>query len=98
MTNRKINCTCQLAEQMRAFVPLSGCEFRKLMLVELQPGERVAEHQHSGHTVLYYPDNCGPVTIEPTRGMMIYLPPMTLHSVPIVESNRASIAMVVDEL
>ncbi len=95
--NHKLNCTCKLAQVMRDFLPLPGCDFKKLILVDLQPGEGVAEHQHPEHVILHYPhDSPDPVTIYPKAGMLLYIPPGAVHEVPPATQPRQSIAMVVD--
>ena len=94
--NIKLNCTCNLAKHMRAFCPVPGLDFRKLILVKLEPGESVAEHQHKCGVVLYYPADAAPVSFEPLAGTMIFLPANTKHSVAPVGQARTSIAMVVD--
>lgn len=97
--NHKLKCTpesCAVAAAMRGFCPVPDSAFKKFMLVELKSGETVAEHQHKGHTVLYYPKDASPVMIQPTAGMMIYLPPETPHSVPPPGKNRLSLAMIID--
>ena len=94
--NIKLNCTCNLAKHMRGFVPEPGTDYRKCILVKLEPGESVAEHQHKGGVVLYYPADAAPVSFEPLAGTMIFLPANTKHKVAPVDAARVSIAMVVD--
>jgi len=94
--NKNIKCNCDLAMYIRGFFPVPGFDFRKLILVELKPGESVAKHEHHGHTVLFYPEAVEPVIITPSAGMMVYIPPHTKHEVPAVESDRMSIAMIVE--
>ena len=97
--NHKLRCTpddCQVAAAMRGFCPVPDRIFKKFILVELESGDTVAEHQHPEHTVLFYPKDSSPVMIQPTAGTMIYLPPGTLHSVPPPGKNRLSLAMIID--
>ena len=97
--NHKLNCNvdkCYLAATMRGFFQIPGSYFKKLMVVELEKGESVSEHEHKDHTVLLYPADSGPVIIRPVAGMMIYLPPGTPHSVPPVDGPRTSVAMIVE--
>ena len=68
----------------------------KFMRVTLQPGQEVKAHCHKRHAVLYYPRISGPVIIHPAAGTLLYLPPLTIHEVPVVESERVSIAMLID--
>ena len=94
--NKTVNCNCALGWLMRDLVPVPGSEWRKLILVELKPGEEVREHEHEGHALLYYPAAASEIRIRPSAGMMIYLPAGIRHSVPRVDGPRASIAMIVD--
>ena len=65
-------------------------------MVHLEKGQQVGMHQHPEHAVLYYPEDAAAIVIEPRAGMMIYLPPDTRHSVPPVDDDRISIAMLVE--
>lgn len=94
--NHDLKCNCKLAEVMRSVVPVEGIDFKNLIMVELEPGERIGRHKHAYHTVLHYPADAAPITIEPTAGMIIYLPPGTQHEVPRVSKNRVSVAMLVE--
>ena len=97
--NHRLHCTCKLAQVMRDFLPLPGDDFKKLMLVDLQPGEQVAAHEHPEHVILHYPhDSPDPVLIYPRAGMLVYIPPGAVHEVPPVTERRQSIAMVVNAL
>jgi len=96
MTKNIVNCTCALAEVLRSFAPLSGDEYRALVLVELKPGEGTPPHNHKHHTVVYYPQDARPITIEPKAGMLLYMPPGTPHNVPPGDAARVSVAMVID--
>jgi len=86
-----------MVKVMRDLVPVPGDQYRKLILVDLKPGEEVREHEHSGHSLLYYPFDAGPILIQPTAGVMVYLPPGTRHAVPPVEDGRVSFAMIVNQ-
>lgn len=83
---------------MRSVVPVPGIDFERAILVELQPGERVGKHQHTQHTVLYYPADAAPVTVTPIAGMVIYLPPGTPHLVEKGDDARLSVAMLVEPI
>lgn len=96
--NYKIECNCDVAKLMRGLCPVPGYDYRKLMIVELKAGERVAPHSHKGHAVLYYPSDAEPIQIEPKAGTIIYIPPGIRHSVPPVTMDRVSFAMIVDDL
>ena len=75
---------------------MPGYDFKNLIMVHLKPGENVRAHEHADHTALYYPADSDPITITPTAGMIIYLPPGTPHVVPPVKSERVSVAMLVE--
>jgi len=81
---------------MRRFIPIEGDDYKKLIVVNLKRGDSVAEHQHEGHAVLYYPEGGDAVMVKPVAGMMIYLPPGTRHAVPTVSGDRVSVAMIVE--
>lgn len=87
----------QYAAAMRRACLTWGDTWAKLMTVTLQPGEQVKPHAHKRHAVLYYPRVSGPVIIHPMPGTMLYLPPLTIHEVPQVDSERLSVAMLVDD-
>ena len=95
--NMLLKCNCKLSYVMRDMIPLPGAEFRKLIMVQLEAGEYVAEHSHKGHAALYYPMDSSSICFEPRAGTVIYLPPGTKHSVPPVDVDRISFAMIVDE-
>lgn len=80
---------------MRGVVPCPGGNCKKMLLVQLGPGERIGRHRHKEHTVLYYPSDAAEIVIKPAAGMMIYLPPGTVHQVPKVDKDRLSVAMLV---
>lgn len=82
---------------MRAACPLDGSGWYKFMTVRLQPGARISSHKHAYHTVLYYPEKAEPVTVTPQPGTILYLPPDTLHEVPVVKRERLSIAMLIEK-
>ncbi len=86
----------ELAKVMRLLCPVPGSEYSTFMSVHLDPPKGVAVHKHGQHTVLFYPASCDPLIVTPQAGMMIYLPPDTLHEVPPVKSQRLSIAMLVE--
>ncbi len=77
---------------------MPGTSFQKMILVDLENGEAVAEHQHPEHTVLYYPFDCDPVLVHPRAGMLIYLPPGCVHEVPPAKCRRRSVAMIVEPI
>ena len=84
---------------MRDFLPLPDTDIKKIMLVDLKPGESVKEHQHEEPVILYYPhDSTEPLKVYPRAGMLIYIPPETVHEVPSVEQPRQSIATVFHEI
>ena len=100
--NRKIHCqlnpgecTC-LADMVRRACPKLGGDWVKFMAVMLKPGIGIDLHQHPEHTVLFFPQDCEPVTVTPKAGSMLYLPPGTEHSVAAVKEPRLSVAMLVD--
>ena len=82
MKNYHLKCQCQLAELIRGFVPVNGIDYEKLMIVTMNKGDSIDNHQHAEHTVLFFPENADPVVVTPTAGMMIWLPPGTLHEYP----------------
>ena len=93
-----------IARKMRAACPVSGDSWDRLITVLLpikgRPG--VPPHAHQRHLIMYYPEACEVVVIDgdeiiPTRGMMIYAPPLTLHAVPPVTKPRLSVAMLVSD-
>ncbi len=92
----RLNCNCALSKLMRSVVPVPGDDYQKLLLVQLEPGQRIGEHAHKEHTVLYYPEDAAALRVTSVAGMVIYLPPGTPHSVPTVERARRSVAMLVD--
>lgn len=96
--NKNIKCSCAFADYLRTFAPVPGNDFRKLIQIELNPGEEVREHDHHGHTILFYPADASPLVVKPKAGMIVYLPPRTLHSVPPVpgETVRVSMAMIIE--
>ena len=96
MAKQAINCTCELAQLLRRFAPITGNEYRALILVELKPGETLKDHNHKHHTIVCYPVDASPITIHPKAGMLLYMPPGTEHDVPASDSARVSIAMVID--
>ena len=67
------------------------------LAVMMQPGKNIKSHKHIQHTVLYYPDDCGEVTLKPSAGTMLYLPPGVEHGVQAVKEPRLSIAMLIEE-
>ena len=68
-----------------------------MLLVDLQPGENVAAHEHPEHVILHYPhDSPDPVLVYPRAGMLVYIPPGAVHEVAPASEPRQSIAMVVD--
>ena len=85
-----------LAKVMRALCPLPGTTYSKYMSVTLAPGRGIEEHKHKQYTVLYYPAACEPVIVTPTAGLILCLPPDTLHQVLPVKTERKSVAMLVD--
>ncbi len=96
--NREIPATGEvsaLAAAMRAGVPKKGEDWDKFIAVLLKPGENIKAHKHVYHTVLYYPESCEPIVFTPTAGAILYLPPGTKHSVPVVKDARLSAAMLV---
>jgi len=96
--NYNMHCTCKLAELMRAAMPIPGDDYKRMVLVDLKPGERVGRHQHKQHTVLYYPKDAGPVIVTPVEGMIIYLPAETPHHVPPGTEPRLSVAMLIEPI
>lgn len=81
---------------MRGVVPGPSTDIKGMLLVHLDPGERVGLHQHKEHTVLYYPADSAPIVVTPVAGMIIYLPPGTPHAVPTVDGERVSVAMLIN--
>ena len=97
MAKHPVECTCKLAELLRGFAPVPGIDWRALVVVELKPGETLKNHAHQHHTVVYYPTDASAIIIEPRAGMLVYMPPLTPHDVPISPAPRVSVAMVIDE-
>ena len=95
--NHIVKCTCKLAQLLRDFAPVPGDDYRHLVVVELKPGETIKTHQHRHHTVVYYPVDASPITIQPRAGMLVYLPPDTPHNVPATAAPRVSLAMIIDD-
>ncbi len=93
---KPVNCTCELAQLVRNFAPVAGDDYRTMVLVELQPGESLDDHKHDHHTVVCWPVDASPITIEPKAGMLLYMPPGTKHTVPPGDAARVSVAMVID--
>ena len=81
---------------MRGVVPCPGGNCKKMLLVQLGPGERIGRHRHKEHTVLYYPADASEIVVTPVAGMIIYLPPGTPHLVPGGTNDRLSVAMLVN--
>ncbi len=87
---------------MRRFVPKSGEDWIKAILVTVRNGDHIPEHFHPEHTILFYVEPAGvPVVIEgepylPEVGEVVYLPPYVRHSVPASQDERISIAMLVE--
>lgn len=96
--NYNMNCTCKLAELMRQASPAPGTAFKRMVIVDLEAGEKVGRHQHKQATVLYYPADASPVQVTPVEGMIIYLPPETPHHVPPATSPRLSVAMLIEPI
>jgi quercetin dioxygenase-like cupin family protein len=94
--NHILKCNCKLAEVLRSAIPIDGDAFKNMILVHLKPGDSVRSHSHTDHTALYYPAAAEPITITPTAGMIIYLPPGTQHKVSKVNNERVSVAMLVE--
>lgn len=94
--NHRLHCTCKLAQHMSQFLPTPGLDYKKIILVDLQPGESVKNHRHpEEHVVLHYlEDSTEPLLVYPKAGMLVYIPPDTLHGVPEAKQHRQSIAMV----
>lgn len=67
----------------------------KFMEVSMKRGDNIKAHKHAHHAVLYYPDESDCIIITPQPGTMIYMPPGTLHEVPVVKKARRSIALLV---
>lgn len=86
----------EYAAQMRAVCPVPGDTWVKFMTVHLDAGEGVAQHDHTQHTIVYYPEEVGPVIITPKPGTIICMAPGTLHEVPVVKKPRLSIVMLVE--
>ena len=87
---------------MRSKCPVPGAGWDKFMTVLLEPGERIDEHAHKRHTVLFYPRACEPLEIAgkpftPDAGQVIHLPPNVPHAVPKVSRARLSVAMLVPD-
>ena len=95
--NHVLKCNCSMAEKLREVVPVQGVDWVNLIRVELKQGESVRSHNHPEHTALYYPEDCEPISITPTAGLIIYLPPGTQHAVPAVSKQRTSVALLVQE-
>lgn len=81
---------------MRAGATIPGMDYKRMVIVDLQPGEQVAQHQHTEETILYYPKAASPVIVTPVEGMIIYLPAETPHEVPKVTEDRLSVAMLIE--
>ena len=94
-----------IGQAMRSACPVPGTSWDRLITVilPLKGRREVPAHAHQRHLILYYPEACDPViiegeTIHPTRGMIIYAPPLTKHTVPpIIKDTRLSVAMLVSE-
>lgn len=93
-----------IGQAMRAACPVPGTSWDRLITVLLPIKKRpgVPLHAHKRHLIMYYPDACELIIIDgdeiiPTRGMMIYAPPLTLHAVPPVTKPRLSVAMLVSD-
>lgn len=84
-------------EHVRDACPLEGHNHYKFMTVRMLAGDRISKHKHAYHTVLYYPEHAGPVIVTPTPGTLLYLPPGTLHEVPVTKRERLSIAMLISD-
>lgn len=97
MVNKILHCDCKLRSLLRGAIPIDGRDYLNMIQVHLKPGENIRAHAHPEHTALYYPADCEAVTICPTAGMIIYMPPGTVHGVPAVTEERVSVAMLVME-
>jgi len=92
-----------IVKAMRAKCPVPGDDWHRLLAVSLPVNDGIPEHSHPRkHTVLFYPEACDPVLIEgvpfhPDKGTMLYMKPGTNHSVPPVETERLTIAMLVKD-
>lgn len=95
MRNFKIPDDKLLAAKLRRFFPFPGTDFDKLLEVNMEAGDKIPEHAHKRHAVLYYPERAEAVIIKPEAGTLLYLAPGTLHEVPTTRNARRSIAMIV---
>lgn len=95
--NKVLYCKCALSKILREAIPVKGLDFVNMIQVQLKPGENIRAHSHTEHTALYYPADSEAITIVPTAGMIIYMPPGTQHAVPKVTKERVSVAMLVQE-
>ena len=86
----------ELAKVMRILCPLPGTSYSKYMTVTLEPPRGIEPHKHKEYTILYYPAACEPVVVTPTAGLIMCLPPDTIHEVLPVTAKRLSVAMLVD--
>jgi uncharacterized RmlC-like cupin family protein len=84
-------------ERMIAACPV-GAEVYKFMTVAMNAGDCIKAHRHAHHLVMYYPVDAGPIIVTPTAGTMLYLPPGTLHEVPVVKKDRLSVAMLFNKV
>lgn len=94
--NQILKCNCKLKDVLRDAIPVEGRDFVRMIQVHLKAGEFVIDHKHSEHVAIYYPADAEPVTVWPTAGMIIYLPPGTQHAVPKIYGDRVSVAMLVE--
>ena len=94
--NQPGECTC-VADMMRRACPQLGGDWMNFLAVMLKPGSNIKSHKHIQHTVLYYPEDCAEVTLKPSAGTMLYLPPGVEHSVQAIKEPRLSIAMLIED-
>jgi len=82
---------------MRKACPALGGDWMSFLAVMLKPGSNIKTHKHIQHTVLYYPEDCAEVTLKPSAGTMLYLPPGVQHGVKTVKEPRLTIAMLIEK-
>ena len=92
-----------LAKMMRAECSVPGDDWHKLFAVWKSVGDEVPHHRHREHVMLFYPEACDPILIEsvsfrPEAGTVLHINPWTYHNVPLVTTERLTIAMLVKDV
>lgn len=90
-----------ILDDLYALFPQPGEKRHMERLVVVERGRSISSHRHPEYTLVFYidvgdpvvPIICGGEEIEISSGMVVVLPPNTLHSVPKSYSDRPRVSL-----